>query len=184
MPLDEFLPDYDVNEVHSTRVAAPPDTVLAAARELISREVPLARALMAVRGLPGRLRGRRRSVDSPILEQFVRGGFVVLGERDDEVVLGGVGRFWELSASVRRVDADEFARFDEPGWAKTAFNFEVRPEPDGGTLLTTETRIQPTDDAARRSFRRYWRVIGPGSAAIRRAWLRAIRRRAEPATRP
>ena len=32
---------------------------------------------------------------------------------------------------------------------------------------------------ARRSFRRYWRVIYPGSAAIRLAWLRAIRRRAE-----
>ena len=41
MPLDEFLPDYDVNEVHSTRVAAPPEAVLAAARAVTSREVPL-----------------------------------------------------------------------------------------------------------------------------------------------
>ena len=55
----------------------------------------------------------------------------------------------------------------------------AEPAPGGGTLLTTETRIQATDDQARRSFRRYWRVIYPGSAAIRRAWLRAIRRRAE-----
>jgi hypothetical protein len=179
MPLDEFLPDYDVNEVHSTRVAASPDAVLAAARALTSRDVPLARALMAVRTLPARLRGRRRSVDAPIIDQFVRGGFAVLAERSDELVLGGVGRFWQPSAPGRPIRADEFAGFDEPGWAKTAFNFEARPAPGGGTVLTTETRIQATDDTARRSFRRYWRVIGPGSAAIRRAWLRAIRLRAE-----
>ena len=49
----------------------------------------------------------------------------------------------------------------------------------GGTVLTTETRIKATDDPARRTFGRYWRVVIPGSAAIRRAWLRAIRRRAE-----
>jgi hypothetical protein len=179
VPLDEFLPDYDVNEVHSTRVAAPPEAVFAAVRALTTRDVPLARALMAVRSLPGRLRGRRRSPGAPILEQFVRGGFVVLAERPDELVLGGVGRFWQPSATVRRISAEEFAAFDEPGWARTAFNFETRAEPGGGTLLTTETRIQGTDAAARRSFRRYWRVIGPGSAAIRRAWLRAIRLRAE-----
>jgi hypothetical protein len=179
MPLDEFLPDYDANEVHSTRVAATPDAVLAAVRALTTRDVPLARALMAVRSLPGRLRGRRRSPGAPILEQFVRGGFVLLAERDNELVLGGVGRFWEPSAPVRPIGAEEFAGFDEPGWAKTAFNFELRSEPDGRTLLTTETRIQTTDDAARGSFRRYWRVIGPASAAIRRAWLRAIRLRAE-----
>jgi hypothetical protein len=160
-------------------VAAAPGAVFAAVRALTTRDVPLARALMAVRSLPGRLRGRRRSSGAPILEQFVRGGFVLLAERDDELILGGVGRFWEPSASVRRIGADEFAAFEEPGWAKAAFNFEVRPEPDDRTLLTTETRIHATDAAARRSFRRYWRVIGPGSAAIRRAWLRAIRIRAE-----
>jgi hypothetical protein len=179
VPLDEFLPDYHVNEVHSTRVAAPPEVVLAAARALTSREVPLARALMGVRTLPGRLRGRRPALDAPILEQFVRGGFVVLAERPGELVLGAVGRFWQPSATVRRIDAGEFAGFDEPGWAKTAFNFEARPAPGGGTELTTETRIHGTDEVARRSFRRYWLVIGPGSAAIRRAWLRAIRLRAE-----
>jgi hypothetical protein len=179
VPLDEFLPDYDVNEVHSTRVAAPPDRVLAVVRGLTSRDVPLARVLMAVRTVPARLRGRRRTVDSPIVGQFIRAGFVVLAERPDELALGGVGRFWQPSATIRRIGADEFAGFDEPGWAKAAFNFEARPAPDGRTLLRTETRIQGTDEGAKRSFRRYWRVVMPGSAAIRRAWLRAIRKRAE-----
>ena len=60
MPLDEFLPDYDVNEVHSTRVAASPDAVMAAVRSLTAREVPLLVALMAIRSLPSLLMGRRR----------------------------------------------------------------------------------------------------------------------------
>jgi hypothetical protein len=179
VPLDEFMPEYDANELHSTHVAAPPAAVLAAARALTSREVPLARALMALRTLPARLRGRRREIDTPIVEAFLRGGFVSLAERPDELVVGGVGRFWQPRAAVRRIEADEFIGFDEPGWAKAAFNFEVRPQAGGGTLLTTETRIRGTDELARRRFRRYWRVIMPGSAAIRRAWLRAVRRRAE-----
>lgn len=180
MPLDEFLPDYDVNEIHSTRVAAPPDAVMAAVRSLNADEVPVLVALMALRSLPALLRGRRRRPRrGTIIDGFLRGGFVTLAERPHELVVGAVGRFWRVSAEVRRVSAGDFAAFREPGYAKAAFNMHARSAPGGGTLLTTETRIEATDDNARRSFRRYWLLIYPGSAAIRRAWLRAIRRRAE-----
>jgi hypothetical protein len=180
VPLDEFLPVYDVNEIHSTRVAAPPDAVMAAVWSLTAREVPVLVALMALRSLPARLRGRRRVArEGTILEGFLRGGFVTLAERPGELVVGGIGRFWLASAEIHRVSAGDFVGFDQPGYAKAAFNMHALSLPDGGTLLTTETRIQGTDDHARRSFRRYWRVIHPGSAAIRRGWLRAIRRRAE-----
>lgn len=179
MPLDEFLPNYEVNEIHSTRVAASPDAVMAAVRSLSAREVPVLVGLTALRRLPALLRGGRpRPPQGTIVEGFLRSGFVTLADRPDELVVGAVGRFWLASAEVRRVSADEFAGFGEPGYAKAAFNMHAQPSP-GGTLLTTETRIQATDDHARRSFRRYWLLIHPGSAAIRRAWLRAIRRRAE-----
>jgi hypothetical protein len=180
VPLDEFLPDYEVNEIHSTRVAAPPEAVMAAMRSLTAREVPVLVGLMTLRTVPALLRGRRRRPrEGTILEGFLRGGFVMLADRPDELVVGAVGRFWRASGEVRRVSAAEFAAFREPGYAKAAFNMHAQPSPGGGTLLTTETRIQATDAHARRSFRRYWRVIYPGSAAIRRAWLGAIRRRAE-----
>jgi hypothetical protein len=68
--------------------------------------------------------------------------------------------------------------FVEPGFAKAAVNFEVLPH-GTGSLLLTETRIEGTDAAATRSFRRYWRLVYPGSSLIRVAWLRAIRRKAE-----
>jgi hypothetical protein len=180
VPLDEFLPDYELNEVHSTRIAAPPDEVMAAVRALSAREVPVLVGLMALRTLPALLSGRRRRPrQGPILEGFLRGGFVVLADQPHELVVGAVGRFWRANGDVRRVSPDEFAAFREPGYAKAAFNMHAQPSAEGGTLLTTETRIQPTDSHARRRFRRYWLLVHPGSAAIRRAWLRAIRRRAE-----
>jgi hypothetical protein len=180
VPLDEFLPGFDVNEIHSTRVAAPPEAVLAAARALTPRELPLLVVLMALRSVPALL-GRRRpiSLDEPILDRFLRAGFAVLAERQDELVVGGVGRFWRPDGGVRPTTAAEFAAFSDPGYARAAINFHAVAEPGGGTLLTTETRIAATDEGSRRSFRRYWRVIGPWSALIRRAWLRSIRRRAE-----
>ena len=183
MPLDEFLPEYDAREVHSTRVAASPREALAAARALPVREVPLLVALMALRGLPAlllrkRARLARPALDEPLLNRFVAGGFVALDDRPDELVFGAVGRFWTPDGGVRRVGGHEFVAFDEPGFAKAVVNFHVRAVGDGAEL-TTETRVLATDEAARRRFRRYWRVVMPGSAAIRRAWLRAIKRRAE-----
>jgi hypothetical protein len=183
VPLDEFLAEYDVNEVHSTRVAAPPERVLAAVRELSPREVPLVVVLMALRTLPAVLLRRspfrwRRGLNTPLLDQFTRSGFVVLAERPDELVVGVVGRFWTVNGDVERISADGFGAFGAPGFAKAVMNFHARAV-DGGTVLTTETRIKGTDPEARRRFRRYWRVVMPGSAAIRRAWLRAVRKRAE-----
>jgi hypothetical protein len=183
VPLDEFLPGYEVNEVHSARIAAPPDTVIAAVRALTPHEVRLVGALMAVRTLPAMVRRRRprrrhRGLDEPLLDGLLRRGFAMLAERPDELVLGAIGRFWTADGGILRVSGDEFVTFSEPGFAKAVVNFHLR-ESGGSTLLTTETRIRGTDDAARRAFRRYWRLVMPGSALIRRAWLRAIRKRAE-----
>jgi hypothetical protein len=185
LPLDDFLPDYDVNEIHSIRVAAAPDAVLAAVRALTVREVPLLVVLMSLRRLPAAIHRRRPAVDRSaldrrLLDQFTRGGFLVLEEGEDELVLGVVGRFWTMDGGVRRTARDEFVTFHEPGFAKAVVNFHVRPA-GGGAELTTETRVRATDEDARRRFRRYWRLVMPGSAAIRRAWLRAVRKRSEAA---
>jgi hypothetical protein len=45
-----------------------------------------------------------------------------------------------------------------------------------GPRLSTETRIEAVDEAARRAFLRYWRIVGPFSALIRRRWLKQIAR--------
>jgi hypothetical protein len=176
--LDEFLPHYDVNETHSISTSAPPAAVMESIRSLTPAEVPVFVALMAIRSVPALLRRRRLPLRGPLLDGFRKGGFVQLHETPAELVLGGVGRFWQPSGGLRRIEAAEFAGFAEPGWAKAAFNFQIE-RIGARTVLRTETRIATTDERARRSFARYWRLIYPGSALIRMAWLRAIRRRAE-----
>jgi hypothetical protein len=172
VPLDEFLPEFHFNEVHSTLVAASPEWTLAAAREVTARDMPVVRALMAMRRL-GRVPSK-----GPVIDEMLRNGFFVLADRADELVLGVAGRFWAFDSGVTRIGPEEFADYSAPNQARAVMDFHVEPRP-GGCLLSTETRIQATDDQARRSFGRYWRVIHPGSALIRRAWLRAVRRRAE-----
>jgi hypothetical protein len=181
--LDEVLPRFDANEVHQVWVPAPPQVVYAAMKQVTVREVRLLRPLGALRGLPHRLARRpgfRPAGSAPLLDTFVRAGFILLGERPGaEIAAGVVGRFWRLAdsepAPVRTREG--FVAFAEPGYAKAAMAFLVRPE-GGGTRVVTETRITGTSPEAVRAFRRYWRVIRPGSGAIRRSWLAAIRRRA------
>lgn len=57
-------------------------------------------------------------------------------------------------------------------------NFLVTPDGPGRSVVSTETRVFANSPSARRRFAAYWRVIYPGSAIIRRMWLRAIERRA------
>jgi hypothetical protein len=180
MELENALPNYDVRERHSIAVEAAPATVLEEVLRMTPRDVPVMVALMALRSLPSLLLGRGALGVGvrPIVQQFERAGFVRLATTEDELVLGAVGRFWHPSGGLTRVSVDGFAAFAEPGWAKAAVNLRAA-RAGGRTLLTTETRVLATDDAARRSVRRYWRLIYLGSALIRVAWLRAIRRRAE-----
>jgi hypothetical protein len=176
--LDDYLPSYDVHEVHSVGTSASPAATMEAIRALTPLEVPVLVGLMAIRSVPAVLTGRRPSMSGHLLDGFRRGGFVDLHETPDEMVFGGVGRFWKPTGGLRRIEPTDFRDFAEPGFAKAAFNFQVE-RVDGRTIVRTETRIATTDEHARRSFGRYWRVIHPGSALIRIAWLRAIRRRAE-----
>lgn len=170
--IDQIMPDYDRREVHRRAGNASTAATWEAVHDLGGDEVTLMRMLMRLRSL-----GRSRDDGNrTVLESFQRMGFRVIAEEPgDELVVAGIGRFWKLSGGLRRVEGREhFTQFDEPGYAKVAFNFRL----DDGTL-STETRIAGTDAHARRRFGLYWLLIRPGSGLIRREWLRAIVRRAQ-----
>jgi hypothetical protein len=169
--LDQVMPTYDRREVHRHRVDAPPAAVWEAVRGLTGEQLRLMRLLMGMRSL-----GRRRNDrGGTVLDGFKRMGFRVVAEEPNrELVLAGIGRFWTLSGGLQRVEGGEqFTRFEEPGYAKVAFNFLL----EDGTL-STETRIAGTDAHARRRFGLYWLLVRPGSGLIRREWLGAIARQA------
>ena len=183
--LDRFLPDYEFNEVHETVVRASATDTYAALRALRPRDVPAMGALMMLRRLPARLLGRRvaseRDDAVPILEGLGRGGFLTLDEEPGrEVVVGIVGQFWRLCPEpVPLRGPADFVEFSRAGFARAVMNFEILPEGATASRLRTETRIEATDERSRRTFARYWFFVHPGSALIRRVWLRAVRQQAE-----
>jgi hypothetical protein len=172
--IDQIMPTYDRREVHRRAVDAPPAAVWDAVHGLSSEDLRVMRILMGLRTL-----GRRRDEGRPVLDGFKRMGFdLVAEEPGQELVVAGIGRFWELSGGLRRVEGREhFTRFDEPGYAKVAFNFRLEADE-----LSTETRIAGTDARARRRFGLYWLMVRPGSGLIRREWLAAIAKQSQSAS--
>jgi hypothetical protein len=183
MLLDAFLPAYHFNEVHTTTIRAAPDRVYRAIHEVTVSEMPFVSLLFSIRTLPARLRSQRtaRYTTQPLLTQMLASGFVLLADEPGrELVVGTIGKFWELagSSSPRIADMQAFRAFEEPGYAKAVMNFRLEPR-SAGTSVRTETRIAVADPLARKKFATYWRVISFGSAFMRRMWLRAIKLRTE-----
>ncbi len=173
VPIDEFMPTWEVSEVHRVEVAADPGSTFRALLALDLSESRLARLLYRVRGLPD---------DALTWEGALRMGFVRLAvDADRELVHGLVGRFWTLRGGIVDLDPEEFAAYDEPGHVKAVWSFRIDPVDGRTCVLTTETRVRATDAAARRRFRPYWLAVRPFSGLIRRAMLRSIKRAAEAA---
>lgn len=167
--LDYLIPQWRHRERHRLAVTAPREVVLRAAQEVTWGEVPIARALMYIRGF-GRL---RLPSDSPILDTMTSLGYCILDRTEGEIVVGEIGPIGEgRSRLTANLFGAEFRDFAQPGYAKIGFNFRY-----AHGLLTTETRVLPIGRRARLWFRLYWTIIRPYSGLIRRVWLHAIRRR-------
>ena len=191
MLLDDLMPVYDVAERHHTMVRAAPSTVFAAVKSLDLSDSLLVRALLFLRAVPALLVALVRSPHTISAEagarraelrfaDFERAGFRVVAEHaPEELVIGALGKFWTLRGALRGdVSIAHFAAAPPAGHALAGWNFAVVGRRDGTTELSTETRVRCAPDVRVR-FRIYWFLIRPGSALIRRAILRAIRRQAE-----
>lgn len=185
--LEALLPQCEETVVREIIVDAPPDVTYAAIADTNLLD-PIVRLLFAARELPARLlagvRGDPRP-DTPrsvtIHDLLAPGtGMMLLAESPGvEIVVGSVGRFWEPDYGHREVGPGEFADFREPGHAKLAMDFWVRPDGHGGSVLRYEARTATTDEEARRRFRRYWRLIRPGVGLVMGRAVALIRKEAE-----
>jgi hypothetical protein len=116
----------------------------------------------------------------PLLEVATKTAFLVLAEDPDrEIVLGTAVMVPPGFRASRRSLPGDFRTIQQPGFAIAMMNFLVEDNGAGACLIPTETRVRATDPSAKRRFAAYWRMIYPGSALIRRMWLRAIKKRAE-----
>ncbi len=177
--LDEFLPEWQFHEFHSMKVAAPPALVYDAMKRVRADEIPLFRTLTWIRRggrtLP---RGILDAGDrEPLIDVATSTDFVLLADDSAlELVMGTV-----ILAPPGAHGTLTPAAFKHPlptGFVLAAMNFVVRSDGAGGSIVSTATRVFANSPDAKRRFAVYWRLIYPGSAIIRRMWLRAIERRA------
>ncbi|MEK9523347.1 hypothetical protein ACIOMM_20165 [Streptomyces sp. NPDC087908] len=195
--LDTALPEFRFSRLECSVIAATPDVVYRATRDLdmLSIHSPLFDAVMWARGAPARL--RRRPVVTPssmrVSDLFETGAgtgqeedrpWVALGERSGrELAFGAVGRVWKPTIEWRRVEPCDFAGFVEPGWAKMAAAFVVHPYGARRSLLTYEARTACTDPDSTTRFGRYWTWVSPGVGVVLRGALRTIEAASEAAER-
>jgi hypothetical protein len=183
--LDEFVPVWQFSERHTIRIEAPPARVFEAIRSVRANEIALFNTLTWIR------RGGRRMPESilnagdtaALLDVATRNGFIYLADDDPrEVVVGTV--VVRPPGGRGTLTPEQFKTELAPGFALAAMNFLVTPDGPNASKVSTETRVFANSASARRRFARYWRLIYPGSALIRRMWLRAVERRAtDPAAR-
>jgi len=178
--LDKYLPFFEARERHEILVRAEPARAYAAIRALDLERSFLVRALFGIRTLPERIRSRQRippREPRPFLETALSIGWRILEEAPrEEIVVGAVTQPWTASPRFQGMPAEAFCAFAEPGYAKIAWNFAVRPADSGRARVSTETRVVTTDPVSRRRFRGYWLAFGPFIRLIRIVALRRLRR--------
>jgi hypothetical protein len=182
--IDQFLPRYDLAVVHAEVLRAQPERCYRAARSLDLLREPIIRTLLEVRAAPqrlaDRLTGHHAAASTNVSMRTFRLGDMVrppiswtlLGEvAGTEIVLGQIGRPWQSThmGIGPIVPPEEFAAFDQPGFAKIALSLRAQPYGAAGSILTLETRVAVTDPASLKRFQRYWAVIGPFSHLVR--WI-------------
>lgn len=169
--IESAIPKFQFRNHNARWIDAGPEAVWKALTTLTMSEVTITRAFVAIRYLGG-----GRIPDGTL---FDNGPITMFRLDEPRYVIGGsVARPWKRASERREITRlDEFAAFDEPGWAKYLTDFSLSAE-RGGTRLRTETRGYCTDEWAWRRFRPYWAAIRLGSSIIRWDMLRAVARRA------
>jgi hypothetical protein len=180
--IDTYLPKYDQRVRHQARVVAAPAAAYAALRAVDLHRSLVVRLLIAIRKLPSHIGVRDRQVSHvksarSLLDSMLDVGWEILEETPGrEVVIGTVTQPWRSTVQFRGLTPREFVAFAEPGFAKIVMNLAAEVRAEGGSIVSTETRVLATSPGARRRFRMYWRMVSPGVKIIRRIAMSKVRR--------
>jgi hypothetical protein len=178
--VDSFMPKYEVREVHETKVAAPAELTYAVAKELDLQKSTIVRAIFTGRELLMGAEHSKRENSASFLAEVLDLGWRVLAEDPGhELVVGAATQPWNANVEFRGIPSEEFAAFDEPGYAKIIFTLAADSAGPNRSVFHTETRVLTTDPESRQKFRLYWSVFSPGILLIRYEMLRLVKNEAE-----
>ncbi|HEX2343383.1 MAG TPA: hypothetical protein VHI98_23130, partial [Vicinamibacterales bacterium] len=188
--LDRLMPKPRLVEIDRVELAAPADRVWERIRHHDLPQSLIVRTLFALRTLVSRVKNADATPAGVRLDRMVsspnRPGFqILMDDPPREIAVGAIGEVWRLDIPfVHVAGAYEFATFAERGFVKVAWAIRTVALAGNRTRVELEVRVAATDETSWRSFRRYFRVIGPASRFIRRSLLRALAREFGNATVP
>jgi hypothetical protein len=151
--LDEFMPAWQFNEFHSTRIAAPKEKVYASLKAVTADEILFFRTLIWIRrfGRPGPESILNPPADMPLLEIATRTSFIVLSEEPNrEFVVGtlvAAPRGWRPSGKASPEGFKALYASGQAGFAPAALNFRLedchQPYDSHGKTGETGGRVEP-----------------------------------------
>jgi proline iminopeptidase len=172
MRLDSYLPDYFLREVHHLAVRTSPSETFNKFCDFDMSRIPWIRNLFRMRTLFDRK--KESFVRLTLRDAYKEGGFILLEESQNEIVVGAIGKFWRPSIAFKKIEPSEYANFHNPGYAKVAWSFRCEPRFGGGTLATFELRVGANDSLSAGKMKAYYSFIGPFSRKIRKTVTRTI----------
>ena len=177
--LDDFIPMPFVRERHEITVAAPGYIVFETACDFDLLSIPIVRAIFRLRAILMRAAPPPRRWTGLVAETRSLGWGTLVEVPDRLHLAGAVCQPWVGNVVFTPIPPERFASYSQPDMVKIVWTLEAEPLGAERTRLATETRVEPTDLAARRKFRRYWRKAGMGILLSRWLGLPAMRRKAE-----
>ncbi len=177
--IERFIPQAEHGGRHETLIHAPADLVFELAWNIDLQSHPVTRAIFSLREKLLRTTPVPRSARGLVDETTILGWGMLAHRPGRELVMGAVTQPWEANVVFTPLPPEQFAAFAEPGMVKIVWTLEAEPLGPALTRFRTETRVLATDEAARRKFRRYWRLFGIGILLIRLLLLPRLRREAE-----
>lgn len=185
--IDALMPEFSFNEFHEVMIQSSPERVKQVLHVTGIKDIPVAKILMQIRGIANDDldMSDRASKSDTGSDSFSTPDFNFFTPVPDEYVTLMIIKSAMVTDKNRHPappeisKPDEFISFNKPGYVKVAMNFRFFSRDNRKTLLTTETRVRGITPGDSRTFGRYWRIIYPGSAIIRRVWLDAVKKKAE-----
>lgn len=179
LKLDALLPDYSFNEYHNMRINASPEKVKHALQTTGVGDIPAIHLLLKIRGIENKDLNHKVTNNKATQTIFSTPDFDFFVADSTEFISVMILKASAKNPPPEVTTAEQFMAFNEPGYVKVAFNFRFISLDNGQTLVSTETRNYAMTNEDGRIFGRYWRIIYPGSAIIRRLWLDKLAEKAE-----